>query len=58
MHPYHHALSSARKHGGKIEDYLPLHQWFDETKKHICDFRHRALRHHSIGSSRQSGYWD
>jgi hypothetical protein len=48
-HCYHHALSSAAKWGGKPEDYLPLHNWFDESKAHIADFRHRALRHHSEG---------
>ena len=48
-HPLHHAISSQRKHGGKIEDYLPIHNWFDETKAHFPDMRHRALRHHSEG---------
>lgn len=48
-HPYHHALSSVRKHGGKPEDYLPLHSWFDQSKEHCADFRHRMLRHHSEG---------
>lgn len=48
-HPYHHAVSSARKHGGKPEDYLALHDWFDASKEHLADFRHRALRHHSQG---------
>jgi hypothetical protein len=28
-HPYHHSLSSVRKWGGEISDYLPLHSWFD-----------------------------
>ena len=45
--PYHHAVSSARKWGGKPDDYLPIHQWFDESKEHLADFRHRALRHHT-----------
>ena len=49
MHPYHHALSSARKHGGQAEDYLHIHDWFDASKEFICDFRHRALRHHAQG---------
>lgn len=49
MHPYHHAESSSRMHGGKPEDYLDLHNWFDDSKKYICDFRHRALRHHAAG---------
>lgn len=48
-HPLHHAISSQRKWGGKIDDYLPLHNWYDETKKHYPDMRHRALRHHSEG---------
>ena len=49
-HCYHHAISSARKWGGTAEDYLALHQWFDEPSKLItADFRHRALRHHAEG---------
>lgn len=48
-HPLHHAISSARKWGGSPEDYQPIHDWFDATKAHFADFRHRALRHHSEG---------
>ncbi len=48
-HPYHHALSSVQKWGGKVEDYLPIHNWFDASKAHLADFRHRALRHHAEG---------
>jgi hypothetical protein len=48
-HPYHHALSSAKKWGGAAEDYLPLHHWMDETKMIVADFRHRAGRHHAEG---------
>ena len=48
-HPYYHALSSARRHGGAWTDYIEVHNWFDETKAHFPDFRHRALRHHSEG---------
>ena len=48
-HPYHHALSSVKKWGGKAEDYQKIHDWFDESKSHMADFRHRALRHHSEG---------
>lgn len=47
--PYHHALSSVRKWGGTVEDYLPIHQWFDASKEIVADFRHRALRHHAQG---------
>ena len=48
-HSWHHAVNSARKHGGKPEDYIAIHNYFDETKEHYADFRHRALRHHSLG---------
>lgn len=48
-HPYHHALSSVKKWGGEVSDYQAIHDWFDETKAHFADFRHRALRHHSEG---------
>lgn len=48
-HPYQHALSSVQKWGGKVEDYLPIHNWFDASKAHLADFRHRALRHHTQG---------
>ena len=46
---YHHAESSVRKFKGKIEDYIKIHLWYDESKSHYADFRHRALRHHSFG---------
>lgn len=49
MHTYQHAQTSARIWGGVPEDYLDLHEWFDETKAHMGDFRHRAMRHHSLG---------
>lgn len=45
----HHAMSSARQYGGSAEDYIHIHKWFDETKHHHGDFRHRALRHHTLG---------
>jgi hypothetical protein len=46
---YTHAASSVKKWGGEIEDYLPIHEWFDQTKELVGDFRHRALRHHTTG---------
>lgn len=49
MNPYHHALSSVRKWGGEVEDYLPIHSWFDASKEFLANFRHRALRHHAQG---------
>jgi hypothetical protein len=38
-----------KKWGGTVEDYIRVHDWFDESKKIIADFRHRALRHHAEG---------
>lgn len=48
-HPYHHAVSSAIAHGGVPSDYLEIHSWFDQSKRYIANFRHRALRHHTEG---------
>ena len=48
-HPFHHALSSVKRWGGKAEDYLAIHDWFDRSKQHLADVRHRALRHHAEG---------
>lgn len=47
--PYHHALSSVKRWGGKVEDYINIHSWFDASKAYFPDFRHRALRHHAEG---------
>lgn len=49
MHPWHHAVSSAEKWGGKPDEYLPIHDWFDQSKMTMADVRHRALRHHAEG---------
>jgi hypothetical protein len=49
MTPFHHARSSVRKFGGKWEDYIEIHEWFDESKAYFPNFRHRALRHHTLG---------
>ena len=49
MTPYLHAKFSAKKWGGAPEDYIAIHDWFDETKQYTGDFTHRALRHHSAG---------
>jgi hypothetical protein len=47
--PYHHALSSSKRWGGSPEEYQAIHDWFDESKMMMADFRHRALRHHAEG---------
>jgi hypothetical protein len=48
-HSMFHDQSSVRRFGGKVEDYIALHDWLDATKETYCNFRHRALRHHSQG---------
>lgn len=45
--PIYHAESSVRKHGGKMEDYLPIHDFMDTSKGAMPDNRHRALTHNS-----------
>ena len=47
--PVYHAESSVRLFGGRVEDYLPIHQWFDESSSHCADCRHRVYRHHTLG---------
>ena len=49
MKPLQHAKISAKKHGGKWEDYIEIHQWFDQTKAHVADMRHRAILHNAFG---------
>lgn len=49
MNPYYHSVSSVKKWGGRVEDYIEIHSWFDESKSYMADFRHRALRHHAEG---------
>ena len=48
-HPYHHALSSVKKWGGTVDDFIGCHEFFDASKLILADFRHRALRHHAEG---------
>lgn len=48
-HPEIHSQNSVKKFGGSVEDYLPIHQWFDDSKAYMADMRHRALKHHAAG---------
>jgi hypothetical protein len=48
-HPIIHSKSSAKKFGGKWEDYIHLHNWLDETKSWYGHMMHRMFRHHSEG---------
>lgn len=49
MKPLKHAIISTKKFGGIPEDYLEIHTWFDHSKAHIADVRHRMLLHNSFG---------
>jgi hypothetical protein len=48
-HPLIHSKSSVKKYGGKVEDYIHIHNWFDETKAWVGHSTHRMFRHHSEG---------
>lgn len=50
MNSWYHAKSSARKWGGSPEDYLPIHDFIDSSKKSIGDVRHRSVYHHAEGT--------
>lgn len=45
--PWIHAMASAKKFGGKPEDYIDIHNLMDSSKGCIGDNRHRALTHNS-----------
>ena len=49
MKASNHCLSSVKYFGGRVGDYHYIHAWFDESKDHYGDIRHRALRHHTQG---------
>jgi len=48
-HPIIHSKSSAKKFGGRPDEYIGIHEWFDETKAWIGHSNHRVFRHHSEG---------
>jgi hypothetical protein len=49
MKPLYHAQSSVKRYGGTVEDYFPIHNFFDSSKACLPDVRHRALLHSSFG---------
>lgn len=49
MKPYLHAKSSAKKFGGKPEDYLGLHDFMDSSKAAHASVKHRAVLHSAFG---------
>ena len=49
MKPLIHAEISVKKYGGIVEDYMPLHNFFDSSKQAMPDVRHRAVLHSAFG---------
>ncbi len=49
MKPLIHAKISVKKYGGKVEDYIPLHDFFDSSKVAYPNMKHRAILHNSFG---------
>ena len=49
MKPLMHAKNSAKKHGGKWQDYQEIHDFIDSSKAAMPDMRHRALLHSAFG---------
>src|SRR5271154_1054991 len=45
--PWIHAERSAKKHGGKPEDYIKIHNLMDSSKGTIADSRHRAMTYNA-----------
>lgn len=49
MKPLTHAQISVKKYGGRIEDYMEIHTFFDTSKATLADVRHRAILHSAFG---------
>jgi hypothetical protein len=49
LKPLIHAKISVKKYGGKVEDYIPLHDFFDSSKVAYPNMKHRAILHNSFG---------
>lgn len=49
MKPFIHARSSAKRHGGKPEDYMAIHDFMDSSKSAVADVRHRCVLHSAFG---------
>jgi hypothetical protein len=49
MNTVYHARASAAKWGGSFGDYLPIHDFIDNSKSSHPDMRHRAMLHSAWG---------
>lgn len=50
MKPYIHARSTVKRYGGKVEDFLPIHDFMDSTKSAHASVKHRAIFHSAFGA--------
>lgn len=49
MKPHIHAKNSAKKHGGRPEDYQAIHDTIDSSKSAHASMRHRLVFHSAFG---------
>jgi hypothetical protein len=49
MNAFRHARNSAKRFGGKPDEYQEFHDFIDSSKAHHGDIRHRALFHSTLG---------
>jgi hypothetical protein len=49
MKPLIHAKISVKQHGGKLDDYMPIHEFIDFSKSNVADVRHRSMLHSAWG---------
>jgi hypothetical protein len=47
MNPHIHSKSSVKRWGGRVEDYLPLHQFLDSPKATMNNNTSRMLTHNT-----------
>jgi hypothetical protein len=49
LKPDRHAKNSVNEWGGKLEDYIAIHETIDSSKSAHADMRHRAVLHSAFG---------
>jgi hypothetical protein len=49
MKPHLHAKNSVKHFGGRLEDYISIHEFIDSSKSCHADMRHRAVLHSAFG---------
>lgn len=49
MKPYDHAVASAKTFGGTWEDFIEIHNFFDQFRSSVGDPRHRMFLHNTNG---------